>query len=142
VYHLLTHLLLVIRNSGSRKKQKRILIIDDDPDITLALSTSLQQNGFKTDTYTDPVLVYENFRDDLYDLVLLDIKMPNDEFRLYQEIRKKDSKVKVCFLTATEFYHEVRKEHGFEEFKQDSFLNKPIETDDLIRAINKLLGSG
>jgi DNA-binding response OmpR family regulator len=118
-------------------------MIYDDPDVTLALSTGLQQNGFKTDTYTDPVLVCENFRDDLYDLVLLDIKMPNDGFRLSQEIRKKDSKVKVCFLTATEFYHEeVRKEHGFEEFKQDSFLKKPIETDNLIRAINKLLGSG
>jgi hypothetical protein len=42
-----------------------------------------------------------------------------------------------------EFYYErFRKERGFGEFKQESFLKKPIQIDDLIHAINKLMGSG
>jgi DNA-binding response OmpR family regulator len=131
-------------NSGSRKQQKRILIIDDDPDVTLALSTALEQHGFKTDSYTDPVLASEIFRDGQYDLVLMDVKMPVlDGFLLCQKIRKKDSRIKMCFLTASEYYYEqFRKERGFAEFKQESFLKKPIEIDDLVHAIKKLLEFG
>jgi CheY-like chemotaxis protein len=83
-------------------------------------------------------------RDGQYDLVLLDIKMPEvDGFQLYQKIRKNDSRIKICFLTASEFYYErFRKERGFGEFKQESFLKKPIQIDYLIHAINKLMGSG
>ena len=130
-------------NSDSEKHQKRILIIDDDPDVTLALSAGLEQNGFRTDSYTDPVLAYRNFRDHLYDLVILDIKMPVvDGFLLYQKIRNTDNRIKICFLTASEYYYEqFRKESGFSEFKQESFLKKPIEIEDLVHAINKLLQS-
>jgi DNA-binding response OmpR family regulator len=127
----------------SEQEQKRILIIDDDLDITIALRISLEDNGFSTDSYTDPVLAFENFRDGQYDLVLLDIKMPEvDGFHLYQKIRKIDSNVKICFLTATEFFHEeIRKEHGFDEFNQETFLRKPIDTKDLVREIKRLLES-
>jgi DNA-binding response OmpR family regulator len=127
----------------SEQEQKRILIIDDDLDITIALRISLEDNGFSTDSYTDPVLAFENFRDGQYDLVLLDIKMPEvDGFHLYQKIRKMDSNVKICFLTATEFFHEeIRKEHGFDEFNQETFLRKPIDTKDLVREIKRLLES-
>jgi DNA-binding response OmpR family regulator len=127
----------------SEQEQKRILIIDDDLDITIALRISLEDNGFSTDSYTDPVLAFESFRDGQYDLVLLDIKMPEvDGFHLYQKIRKIDSNVKICFLTATEFFHEeIRKEHGFDEFNQETFLRKPIDTKDLVREIKRLLES-
>jgi len=126
------------------RTQKRILIIDDEEDVTISLSKALEQNGFKTDPYTDPVLAYKNFREGLYDLVLLDIKMPViDGFLLYQKIRKTDSRIKICFLTATEFFHEqIRQEHGLGGFNQESFLRKPIEIEDLVHAIRKLLKSG
>ena len=125
------------------QQQKRILIIDDNPDVTLSLRAVLEQTGFKTDSYTDPILASENFRDGLYDLVILDIKMPEvDGFYLYQKLRKTDSRVKIIFLTASEYYHErFRKEHGFNDFKQKSFLKKPIDTENLVQAINKLLES-
>lgn len=124
--------------------QKRILIIDDEEDVTLSLRVALEHNGFKTDSYTDAELAYKNFRDGLYDLVLLDIRMPVvDGFHLYQKIRKTDSRVKICFLTASEYIHEeIRKKYGLDGFKQQSFLKKPIEIEVLIQAINKLLQSG
>jgi DNA-binding response OmpR family regulator len=129
--------------TGLVQQLKRILIIDDEHDTAMILQMNLEDNGFKADSYTDPVTAYENFRIGQYDLVLMDIKMKEDGFRFYQKIRKIDSRVKVCFLTATEYFHEeIRKEHGFEEFNQETFLRKPIETEDLVQAINKLFGSG
>ena len=52
-------------------------------------------------------MMLSNFRPDHYDLVILDIKMPKmDGFELYDELKKKDTAVKVCFLTASELYYE------------------------------------
>jgi two-component SAPR family response regulator len=68
--------------------------------------------------------------------------MKDDGFSFYRKIRKIDSRVKVCFLTATEYFHEeFRKEHGIEEFDQELFLRKPIEIEDLVKARSKLLES-
>jgi DNA-binding response OmpR family regulator len=126
---------------GSEQKQKRILIIDDDEDITITLRISLEDNGFSVDSYTDPVLAFENFKGGQYDLVILDITMPEvDGFHFYQKMRKIDSNVKVCFLTATEYFREeIRREHGLDELNNELFLRKPIETEDLVGEIKKLL---
>ncbi len=62
-----------------------------------------------------------------------------DGFLLYQKIRNTDSRIKICFLTATEyFYEQIRKEHGFGDFKQELFLRKPIEIEDLVHSTEKL----
>lgn len=89
---------IVMDNSGLLQRQKRILIICDDQDVTMSFGSVLEQNGYMTDSYTDPVLAYKNFRDGQYDLVLLDIKMPVvDGFLLYQRIRSIDSWVKIWY---------------------------------------------
>jgi DNA-binding response OmpR family regulator len=121
-------------------KQKRILIIDDEEDVAISLSKVLEQYGFMTDFFIDPVLAYSNFKGGQYDLVILDIKMPEiDGFYLYKKIREIDSRIKICFLTATEFFHEqIRKEQGL-DFKQETFLRKPIEIENLVHSIEKLL---
>ena len=120
---------------------KRVLIIDDEPDIILTLRMALEQNGFRIDSYSDSILAYKNFRAGVYDLVLLDIKMPNvDGFQLYQKIKRTDSRVKICFLTASEFYdEEIRKEQGFDGFNEELFLKKPIEIACLIDTIRPLM---
>ena len=120
---------------------KRVLIIDDEPDIILTLRMALEQNGFRTDSYSDSILAYKNFRAGVYDLVLLDIKMPNvDGFQLYQKIKRTDGRVKICFLTASEFYdEEIRKEQGFDGFNEELFLRKPVEIACLIDTIRPLM---
>jgi DNA-binding response OmpR family regulator len=120
---------------------KRVLIIDDEPDIILKLRMALELNGFRTDSYSDSILAYKNFRAGVYDLVLLDIKMPNvDGFQLYQKIKRTDSRVKICFLTASEFYdEEIGKEQGFDGFNEELFLRKTIEIACLIDRIRPLL---
>jgi DNA-binding response OmpR family regulator len=120
---------------------KKILIIDDEPDVVLTLRMALEQKGFRTDSCSDPTLAFKNFRAGVYDLVLLDIKMPNvDGFQLYQKIKRTDSRVKICFLTASEFYdEEIRKEQGFDGFNEELFLRKPIEIACLIDTIRPLM---
>jgi DNA-binding response OmpR family regulator len=126
----------------SVQQQKRIMVMDDDPDVTMTLRTVLQQNRFRTDPYDDPVTAYKDFRDGVYDLVLLDIKMPlGDGFLLYQKIEG-HLRVKIYFLTASEFYRErFRKEQGFYGFDQESLLKKPIDMKDLVDTTKKLLDS-
>jgi DNA-binding response OmpR family regulator len=127
----------------AEQQQKRILIIDDEPDVNLVLQSVLEQNGYRTDSYTDPVAAYKNFMEGLYDLVILDIRMPViDGFLLYQKIKATDSKVKICFLTATEYFREeIRIRQGVGDFKQELFLSKPIENEELVHTIKKLLES-
>jgi DNA-binding response OmpR family regulator len=63
-------------NLSSILKKKKILIVDDEPDITSSLKIGLEDNGFAVDTFNDSVLALSNFQADMYDLVLLDVKMP------------------------------------------------------------------
>src|ERR687887_1689101 len=94
-------------SNKKRKNNNRILLVDDEPDISLLFKTVLKDEGFKVDSFTDPQLALSNFKPDFYDLVVLDIKMPDmNGFQLYREIKKIDSKLKVCFLTASEMYYE------------------------------------
>jgi DNA-binding response OmpR family regulator len=105
------------------------------------LKQVLEQSGFNADSYDDPILALEHFNAGLYDLILLDIKMPGiDGLRLYQEMKKIDSKVKVRFLTASEMYYErFRNEEEFSVIDKDLFLQKPIENEDLINKINTII---
>jgi DNA-binding response OmpR family regulator len=87
-------------------------------------------------------LALGNFDACSYDLLLLDIKMPEiDGFHLYQEMKKIDSKVKVCFLTASEIYYERFRNEEFSIIDKDLFLQKPIENEDLIKKVNTIISS-
>jgi two-component system response regulator ChvI len=129
-------------NSQIRNSTPRIMVVDDEDDIILELRVVLEDNGFKVDSFTDPLLALENFKADLYDLLILDIKMPKlNGFELYKQIKKVDNKVKTMFLTAlTELqeYEEFRKE-VFPKLGERYYVPKPIENEELIQRVNKIL---
>jgi DNA-binding response OmpR family regulator len=131
------------RWSDNDKSIKRILIIDDEPDVTLVLKQVLEAYGFETDSYEHPSLALKNFRANMYDLLLLDIKMPDiNGLDLYQEMKKIDNRVKVCFLTASEMYYEkFRKEEPYSKFGKELFIAKPIENEELLDRINKIINN-
>jgi DNA-binding response OmpR family regulator len=117
----------------------KILVVDDEPDINLTLKVALEEEGFKVDTFNDPMLALENFRTRSYDLLILDIKMPNmNGFELYREIKKIDNKIKVCFLTASEMYYGAYSDI-FDKLDANCFIRKPIENKELIARINKII---
>ena len=85
---------------------KRILIVDDEADINTALRELLEQNGFSVDSFENSRHALENFKPHYYDLLILDIKMPEmSGFSFYREIKKLDGKMKVCILTAAEIIY-------------------------------------
>ncbi len=82
---------------------KRILIIDDEKDITDSFAIYLRQKGFHVDSYNDPAEALQNFDVGAYDMALLDIRMPKmNGFEVYRGIRKVDKKIRLCFFTAFE----------------------------------------
>jgi DNA-binding response OmpR family regulator len=118
----------------------RILIIDDEPDVTLAFRKALRDKGFEqVETANDPILALKNFKAGSYDLLIIDIVMPEmDGFDLYEEIRKIDDKVKVCFITAFEVnYQALRAVFPAASSTDDigCFIRKPVDMDDLVKRI-------
>src|SRR5215831_13680876 len=97
--------------------KNKILIVDDEEDIIAALNVVLEECGYEVDSFTDPILALKQFRAASYELVIIDIKMSEmDGFELRRQIKEIDNAVKVCFLTASELYHEkIRKELGLQD---------------------------
>ena len=102
---------LQINRNNIKKHPYRILLVDDEPDVTLAFKMGLEDNGYVVDAFNDPILALSTFKQGLNSLVLLDIKMPKmNGFELYKEIRKLDGNVKICFMTAFDLETEKLKE--------------------------------
>ena len=121
----------------------KILIVDDEPDVTYTLKATLEETGF-FDIYpfNEPSLVLSNFIPNMYDLVILDIRMPQmNGFELLHEIRKIDENVKVCFLTAvselTEYATAIKKIHP--PLDGNCIIKKPIDNMELAKQINRIL---
>jgi len=117
----------------------KILIVDDDSDITLAFKKGLENDGFNVDVFNDPQEALSNFEASKYDLLLLDIRMPKmNGFELYKEMDKIDNDVKVCFITAFEVYYEALRE-VFPSMEVECFIRKPIEIGNLAKRIKNEL---
>ena len=123
-------------------KKYRVMIVDDEQDITTIFKIGLENNQFIVTTFNDPIEALSKFRPGLYDLMILDIRMPGmDGFQLYRKIRDLDDKVKVCFLTAfDESRKELRTSFPFlDEVK--CYLKKPITVRDLVKRLADLANS-
>ena len=132
-------------SSDKTMQEMKLLLVDNEPDVTYAIRTVLEDNGFEVDSFNDPVLVCDTYKSNYYDLVILDIKMPKmDGFQLYDCIRQKDEKTKICFLTASElFYESLRQARNLigDVLGEQYFIQKPIKTDELIRRLTDLINS-
>jgi two-component SAPR family response regulator len=121
--------------------KKRILIVDDEPDINLLFKMILEENSeFIVHSFTDPLLALKNFKPNLYDLILVDIKMPEmDGLDFYREIRKTDKNVRLCFVTASEKYYEPFRKEIYDILGENCFIQKPIANEDLLKVVNTMI---
>ncbi len=119
--------------------KKRVLIIDDDKDINNLFKIYLEKNGrYQIDAYTDPVNALYYFKKGLYDLVLLDLKMPQiDGITMYQQLKKIDNNTSICLITADIAHLEQLKEKipNIEKY----VIYKPILLKNLKDKIDSLL---
>jgi two-component system, OmpR family, response regulator ChvI len=121
------------------KTKSKILIVDDEPDITESFGLALEDSGFKDDKYYDPAVALASFKPNVYGLLILDVKMPKiDGFELYDKIKKIDNKVKVFFISAFDIDRaEISKKYP--GLKIENFLPKPIQIPELIRRVEEQL---
>ena len=136
--------------TNNNNNDNRILLVDDEVDITTVFTLCLEDNGFEVDAFNDPLQALSGFKSGSYELALIDYKMPNmNGFELYREIRKIDERVKVCFITAFEVYHEELKKkfqsnlNTSPQYKQEvdvkCFIQKPIDIDELVKRIKEVM---
>ncbi len=138
----------VLKLSISSQK-KRILVVDDEVDITTIFKLALERVDFQVDVYNDPLLALSDYKAGMYDLLLFDIRMPRmNGFELYRKIKAmeeeekkvKNGKPRVCFITAyEEFRSEFKKTFPTVE-EVDCFLKKPIPMPDLVKKVKSQLG--
>jgi DNA-binding response OmpR family regulator len=120
------------------KSKAKILIIDDDIDITNLFSIFLECNGYNIDAYTNPVEAFNNFRKNSHDLIILDLKMPiMDGMTLYHKIKEIDKQVIICFTTADISYIKQLQKGVIDIDK--IVLYKPVLLKDLKNKIDSLL---
>lgn len=121
-------------------ERKRILLVDDDRDILTTYRKGLEESGlFEVSTYDDPEEALSNFKNGLYDCLIIDIRLPKvDGFELYDKMKAIDNKVKICFITAYEVNYRALRQ-VFSEPKLECFIQKPIEIGKLVGRIKSEL---
>ena len=118
--------------------KKRIMIIDDDKDITNLFKIFLECDGYSIDAYTNPLEAFNKFRKKSYDLIILDLKMPKmNGMTLYRKMKEIDDKVIFCFTTAdVNYIQQLQK--GIIDIEK-IVLYKPVLLKDLKNKIESLL---
>ena len=138
--------LTVLEPSISSQK-KRILVVDDEVDITTIFKLALERVDFQVDVYNDPLLALSDYKAGMYDLLLFDIRMPGmNGFELYRKIKAMeehdlhDVSPRVCFITAYDESGNQFKEFFPKLEEVNCFLKKPIPLIELVKAIKSQLG--
>jgi CheY-like chemotaxis protein len=128
----------------SPSNYKRILIVDDEPDVAMTLKLGLESSNdddnkkskFEVYSYTNPVEALSEFKPNFYDLLLVDITMPiMNGFELCEKLLPLDINVRVCFMSAGEINQEAIRELYPLRTIGGCFIKKPVEIDHLIRQL-------
>jgi CheY-like chemotaxis protein len=131
---------------GTRGKDpfiKRILIVDDEPDVTLTFGVGLEgyyyhgddKRRFEVHPYNNPQVALSQFKPNYYDLLLTDIFMPHmNGFELCQKILNLDADIRVCFMSAAEVNIEALRE-VYPKVSFGCFIKKPVTIDYLVKRL-------
>ena len=121
-----------------KTNQRRILLVEDDPNFGNILKEYLMINGYEVTLAKNGIEGFEKFKKEDFDLCLLDVMMPyKDGFTLAKEIREKNETIPLIFLTAKTMKEDVLK--GF-KIGADDYLSKPFDSEVLLAKIKSILG--
>jgi DNA-binding NtrC family response regulator len=122
-------------------KGKNILIVDDDDDLTNLYETFLKYDGYEVDAFTDPVDALYSFKKDVYDLALLDLKMPKmNGVKLSQELQNIDPNLLFRYITAAnkEYVENIKANNPDIE---ENIIYKPLWLNEIRTTVYSLLSS-
>ena len=125
---------------------KRILIVDDDVDVTITFKAAIESNNdndvnkkIEVNTSNNPIVALSEFKPNFYDLLLVDINMPHmNGFELCEKILAIDINVKVCFMYSVEINPEGLREI-YPALSLGCFIRKPVSIDYLVKRIRSEL---
>jgi CheY-like chemotaxis protein len=135
-------------NPSSSTRKKRILIVDDERDITGSIKSALKSQ-YWVDIGGTASEALHSYKPHFYDLNLLDYRMPNmDGFAFYHHIKSIDPEVKICFITAYEELNvrirDLKWRNKIDAIFQDQtdlpVLKKPFNTATLKAMVSRLIG--
>ena len=128
---------------------KRVLCVDDDPDIRLFVVTVLEENGYTPLTATNGEEGLEIIKKERPDLVTLDVLMPRQSgIKMYRELRTDDSlkNIPVILLSGIARRTFLRSQEALTEFgsenvpEPEAYMEKPVEPEELAEMIKKVIG--
>jgi CheY-like chemotaxis protein len=122
---------------------KRILIVDDNPDITCTFKKAFEEanrtggnkTSFHVNAYNDPLVALSEFKPDFYNLLLVDIDMPKmNGFDFCVKVFEIDLNPKVCFIVSAPINQEALREQ-YQSLSIGCFIETPVTVDNLIRRV-------
>jgi two-component system phosphate regulon response regulator PhoB len=128
---------------------KKVLVVDDDPDVRLFSVTVLEENGYIPLEAEDGESGLEMIKSEKPDLVILDVLMPRQSgVRLYRELKtsKALKDVKIIILSGIAKKTFLRSQKALTEFggaeipEPKIYLEKPVEPEELAEVIKNVLG--
>ena len=132
------------------KPAKRILIVDDEPDVSGYLEMLLRDSGYDTVIAEDGAAALEIVREKTPDLVTLDISMPKASgTRFYKEVKTDPALASIPVVIVTAVTGYGGDAHGYEKFisrrnmvpPPEGFFPKPIDREEFLATVKKLLVS-
>lgn len=118
-------------------EKSRILVVDDEEALRTVLSTELASEGYEVSTAADGGEAIDLVKDNNYDLVLLDIKMPNvDGFEVLKYVKGNKPDVKVIMLTG---FADLKNAIESKRLGAEDFVSKPYDLVDLLTTIERVL---
>lgn len=120
---------------------KRILCIEDEPDMIELIRLILSRHGFEVFGANGGVEGARKIREEMPDLILLDIMMPDmDGWEVYQQIKADEKTKNIPVIVVTAKAQNIDKVLGLHIAKVDDYIAKPFTPDALLESVNKVLG--
>ena len=130
---------------------KRVLIVDDDPDVTLTFKVGLEEyhhyyyhddkRKFEVYAYNNPIAAVREFKPNYYDILLTDIYMPQiNGFQLSEKILELDVNLRVCFMSSAELNIEALREIYPKARSIGWFIEKPFSIHYLAKRLKSEIG--
>jgi len=128
---------------------KKVLVVDDDPDVRSFVMTVLDENQYMPLVAQDGVEAFEMIEKDPPDLVILDVLMPRGSgIRLYHKLKttEKYKQIPIIMFTGIALNSFLKSQKVLDEFKgeevpePDIYLEKPVDPEELAEAVKKKIG--
>ena len=118
---------------------RSIIVVDDEIELATLFKTFLNQQGFNTISFVDPVVALEYFREtsDKHSLIITDLRMPGlNGLELAKKVRELNTNIRIFLMTAFET-RDLENHVDFKMARIDRLIQKPVRFSDLKEMINK-----